>query len=56
MSILGVESSLHVMAYTTSLVSLQLDHHQLIFLLRLADSLSELTGTFLLIFINSEIL
>ncbi|XP_023344836.1 UHRF1-binding protein 1-like [Eurytemora carolleeae] len=42
--ITGVESSLHVMAYTTSLVSLQIDHHQLIFLLRLADSLSELTA------------
>jgi len=37
-------SSLHVLAHTTRLVSLQLDHHQLIFLLRLAESLSELSA------------
>lgn len=36
----------HVLALASQLVSLQLDHHQLVFLLRLAESLSEL-GAFL---------
>ena len=38
--------SLHVLALSSQLVSLQLDHHQLLFLLRLAESLGEL-GAFL---------
>jgi len=38
------EKNLHVLVHTTRLVSVQLDHHQLIFLLRLAESLGELAA------------
>jgi len=40
------EVGVHVLALASQLVSLQLDHHQLLFLLRLAESLSEM-GAFL---------
>lgn len=40
------EVGVHVLALASQLVSLQLDHHQLVFLLRLAESLSEM-GAFL---------
>jgi len=39
----GVDG-IHVLAHTSRLASLQLDHHQLIFLLRLAESLAELSA------------
>jgi len=40
------EVGLYVLALASQLVSLQLDHHQLVFLLRLAESLSEM-GAFM---------
>jgi len=40
------EVGIHVLALASQLVSLQLDHYQLVFLLRLAESLSEM-GAFL---------
>jgi len=35
---------LHVLAHTTRLVSVQIDHHQLIFILRLAEELAEMAA------------
>ena len=43
MNVQGVDG-IHVLAHTSRLASLQVDHHQLIFLLRLAESLAELSG------------
>lgn len=37
-------AQIHVLATTSQLVSLQLDHHQLLFILRLLESVSELTS------------
>jgi len=41
---LAETAQIHVLATTSQLVSLQLDHHQLLFILRLLESVSELTS------------
>ncbi len=43
---------LHVLAHTTRLVSVQIDHHQLIFILRLAEELAEMAGKYSLFYLS----